>query len=144
MSSDLMILKWIHINAEPAAVWDVLVNPEKISQYFTGAETITNWLPGSEILFIHQYQQQEFINKGIILNFETNRLLRYTYWTAFSGTEDKPENYTTITYTLTALDNSTELAFSQANFKNIEWYKALETGWDTVLAGMKEIAEKQN
>lgn len=142
MNVNLIISKSIIIASNPSAVWDVLINPEKIKQYFTGAETLTNWQPGGEIIFIHNYEQQEFRNKGVILNFETNHLLRYTYWTAFSGSEDKPENYTVITYILTTVDNMTKLSFTQTNFKNKEWYTALETGWDIVLAKIKEIAEK--
>ena len=87
---------------------------------------------------------EEFINKGVILNFEPNKLLRYTYWTCFSNTEDKPENYTTITYDLTEINNSTKLILTQTNFKNVEWYKALEIGWDQVLEKMKELAEGNN
>ena len=40
-------------------------------------------------------------------------------------------------------DNKTKLTFTQTNFKNKEWYEALETGWDMVLVKMKEIAERQ-
>lgn len=142
MSQDLIISKSIIIDSDSAGVWDVLINPEKIGQYFTGAETFTDWQPGSEIIFVHNYEQQEFRNKGVILNFETNRFLRYTYWTAFSSLEDKPENYTIITYILTTVDDNTKLTFTQTNFKNKEWYEALKIGWDIVLAKMKEIAER--
>lgn len=83
-----------------------------------------------------------FINKGVILNFEPNHLLRYTYWTAFSNTIDSTENYTTITYTLTEMNDKTKLIFTQTNFKNEAWYKALKVGWDVVLSKIKEIAEE--
>lgn len=141
MKPDPIISKSIEINASPSAVWDTLINPEKIKEYFTGVETITDWQVGSEIVFIHQYEQQEFRNKGIIFKFEKNHLLQYTYWTAFSKTEDKPENYTSITYTIALIDGKTELHFTQTNFKNKEWYEALQVGWDTVLTKIKEISE---
>jgi len=142
MSVDLIISKSIDINSDPSKVWDTLINPEKIKQYFTGAETVTDWQIGSEIVFIHNYEEQEFKNKGVVLNFDTNRLLRYTYWTAFSNSEDKPENYTTITYSLTEINNKTKLSITQTNFKSVEWYQSLEMGWDVVLAKIKEISEK--
>ncbi len=132
MTPDLIISKSIDIYSKPSQVWDVLINPEKIKQYFTGAETLTDWQTGSEIVFIHKYEGQEFKNKGVILNCDTNQLLRYTYWTVFSICEDKPENYTTITYNLTENNDTTKLTLTQTNFKNKEWYRGLETGWDIV------------
>jgi hypothetical protein len=102
------------------------------------------WQVGSEITFTHIYEGKEFINKGVILNFDPNKLLRYTYWTAFSNTEDKPENYTTITYDLTEMSDKTQLRLTQTNFKSAEWYKALEIGWNQVLEKMKELAEGSN
>lgn len=144
MSTDLMISKSIVIFSTASKVWEVLISPEMIRQYFTGAETETSWQIGSEITFTHIYEGKEFKNKGVILNFEPNRVLRYTYWTAFSNTEDKPENYTTITYNLTEIDDKTILSLTQTNFKNAEWHKALEIGWDQVLEKMKELAEGNN
>jgi uncharacterized protein YndB with AHSA1/START domain len=124
------------------AVWDTLINPEKIAQYFTGAETITNWQIGTEVVFIHHYEGRVFTNKGIVLDFNPNHLLSYTYWTTFSNTEDKPENYTVITFRLAAINDITRLTLSQTNFKDEAWYKGLETGWDMILKKIKEIAEK--
>ena len=141
MSLDLTILKAININSAPAKVWEVLTNPEMIDQYFIGAKTITNWEIGSAIKFIHVYEGKEFINKGVILAFNPGHLLSYTYWTAFSNTEDRTENYTTITYTITRVNDITKLTLKQTNFKSTEWYQGLETGWNTVLAKIKEIAE---
>ena len=138
----MTILKSIDIDSSSGKVWDVLTNPEMIREYFTGAETITNWKIGSEVVFIHIYEGKEFKNKGIIVDFDPGHLLSYTYWTAFSNTEDKPENYTTILYTLTEISNQTRLTLKQTNFKNAEWFHGLETGWDTVLAKIKEIAER--
>jgi len=142
MNPELTISKSIDINSDPSRVWDTLINPEKIKQYFTGAETVTDWQVGSQIAFIHNYEGQEFINKGVILNFAVNRILQYTYWTAFSNTEDKPENYTTITYSLAEMNHKTKLMLTQTNFKSEEWYKGLEIGWDIVLAKIKEISER--
>ena len=141
MPTDLVISKSIDIFSPATKVWDVLTNPEMITQYFTGAETVTSWQVGREITFTHVYEGKEFKNKGVILNFEPNKLLRYTYWTFFSNTEDKPENYTTITYDLTGVSDKTQLRLTQTNFKNAEWYEALEIGWDQVLEKMKQLAE---
>jgi uncharacterized protein YndB with AHSA1/START domain len=142
MSQDLIISKSIDINTSPDKIWEVLINPEMIAQYFPGAKTITSWKIGSEIIFLHTYEGQEFKNKGIILDFNPMHSLSYTYWTAFSKTEDKPENYTTIIFTITESNGITNLALKQSNFKNVEWYQGLEIGWHTVLSKIKELSEK--
>jgi len=142
MNPDFTIFKSIDIKSSPAKVWEVLTNPDLIKEYFTGAETITDWQIGSEIIFIHTYEDQEFRNKGIIIDFSPNHILRYSYWTAFSKTDDKPENYTTITYALTKINDKTNLTLRQTNLKDLEWYKGLEIGWNTVLDKIKEIAER--
>ena len=141
MNPVLKISKSININSVPSLVWDALINPAKIKQYFTGAETITDWKVGSQIIFTHTYVGKVFINKGVILDFDSNRLLRYTYWTPFSNTEDKPENYTIITYFLTDRNDSTNLMLTQTNLKNEEWYLNLEIGWNTVLSKIKDLVE---
>ena len=141
MNPVLKISKSININSVPSLVWDALINPAKIKQYFTGAETITDWQVGSQIIFTHTYEGKVFINKGVILDFDSNRLLRYTYWTPFSNTEDKPENYTIITYLLTDRNDSTNLMLTQTNLKNEEWYLNLEIGWNTVLSKIKDLVE---
>jgi uncharacterized protein YndB with AHSA1/START domain len=142
MLSDLRIFKVIDVNASLSAVWDVLVNPAKITLYYTGAETITNWQVGAEVLFIHQYEGKAFTNKGIVLENIPNHLLSYTYWTFFSNTGDDPENYSVIIFKIETSGNNTKLTFTQSNFRNEAWYKGLQTGWDMVLAKMKDIAEK--
>jgi uncharacterized protein YndB with AHSA1/START domain len=142
MFNDLRISKSVDINATAPAVWDTLINPEKIALYFTGAETVTTWQIGTEIVFTHHYEGKVFANKGIVLDYNPNYSLSYTYWTAFSNTADKPENYTVIIFGLTALNDGTRLALTQSNFKNEAWFKSLETGWDMVLDKIKEIAER--
>jgi uncharacterized protein YndB with AHSA1/START domain len=141
MDNEFAISKFIGINSSLPEVWEALVNPDKICQYFTGAETISDWQIGSEILFNHEYEGDKFTNKGRILAFQPNQLLIYTYWTKYSQTEDLPENYTTISYAIDGLDNMTTLTLTQSNIKNLQWFEGLQTGWDTVLAKIKEIAE---
>lgn len=144
MPDELKIFKSIDIHATAPEVWNALISPEKIVQYFFGAETITNWEVGTPVLFKHEYEGQKFINRGIVLAYQPNELLSYTYWTAFSNTEDRPENYTIIAFWLSFIDNKTVLTLTQTNFKDEAWYQGLQTGWDMVLDKIKEIAENNS
>ena len=58
-----------------------------------------------------------------------NQRISYNYWTAFSGLDDKPENYSLITYTIVDKgNNQIELSWIQKGFANEEGYKHSEGG----------------
>jgi uncharacterized protein YndB with AHSA1/START domain len=136
------INKSIEINTIASKVWNALINPDIITQYFPGVETITNWKVGSELIFVHHHQGKQMKDKGTILDFVPPHLLRHTYWTPFSGLEDNPGNYTTVTYSLAEENHKTILTVTQTNFNNEEWYKNSLAGWDDVLSTIKQIVER--
>src|SRR4051812_9473220 len=90
----------ISIQAPPTRVWEALTDPEQIKQYFFGTEAISDWKVGSPLIFKGIWEGKEYVDKGIILELEQNKKLKYNYWSSFSGTEDIPENYAHITYEL--------------------------------------------
>jgi hypothetical protein len=73
-----------------------------------GTETSTDWKVGSKITFQGFYNEHQYCDKGAILENVPAKSLRYSYWSGFSGLEDKPENYATITYTLEQKDRETK------------------------------------
>ena len=143
MKHDLVVAKSIDIHASPSKVWEALTNPAIIKEYLYGTEAITDWKVGSEVIFQGEYQGQKYRDKGLVVENDLNRLLSYRYWTAFSGLEDKPENYSLTTYTLTPKsDQVTTLTWAQKGFANEEGYKHSENGMDAFLANFKAIAER--
>ena len=136
------ITKSIEINTASSKVWNALINPDIITQCLPGVEIVTDWKVGSELIYVHARQGQRTSDRGIILDFVPTHLLRHTYWTPFSGLEDKPENYTTIAYSLAEVDNKTILTVNQTNFNSEEWWKNSQAGWDYVLTTIKQIVER--
>jgi hypothetical protein len=59
-----------------------------------------------------------------------------------SGKEDKPENYATVTYSLSKKDNATVLTLTQDNNNNEKAKDSSTKNWKTVLAKLKEVVEK--
>lgn len=131
----------IEINAAPAAVWDAIVDPEKVKQYFFGTNIASDWQPGSAITFSGEFQGQQYVDKGIIKAIIPEMLLQYDYWSGFSGLEDKPENYSLVTYTLEATGTGTRLTIGQQGFPNEDAKKHGEGGWAQVLQGLKQVVE---
>lgn len=133
--------KSITINASKADVWDALVNPEKIKKYLFGTETKTDWEVGSPIVFSGMWDDKPYEDKGKVLAFEPEQTLTYNYWSNLSGTEDIPENYANIAYTVEEQGNETLLTVTQDGFKDDAAVERSEGDWSAVLEELKKIAE---
>ena len=139
---DLIVAKSIDIDATAEEVWDALTDPDIIKKYLYGTKTITTWKPGSSIVFKGEYDGTKYEDKGVVVQNEQGKLLSYEYWSAFTGLEDKPENYSLITYTLAAKNNQhTTLTWTQQGFINEEARKNSEDGMDAFLHSIKETIE---
>jgi uncharacterized protein YndB with AHSA1/START domain len=141
MNKELTITTSIEINADKAKVWDALTNPEKIKIYLFGTETLTDWKTGSEIVFQGEYQGHQYKDKGTILDIKQDELLQYTYWSGFSGLEDKPENYSLVSYKLETANGKTLLTLTQIGFANEDAQQHSQTNWANVLQQIKQLTE---
>jgi uncharacterized protein YndB with AHSA1/START domain len=143
LNNDLISLKSILINSSPEKVWDVLTNPTIISEYLYGAETITDWKVGSQISFVIKFDEQTFVDKGIVVENNQNELLEYKYWSGFCGLEDRPENYSIVTYKLQKMDNITiQFTWQQKGFADEESRQNSENGLLSILEQIKLHSEK--
>lgn len=143
MINELIASKSIEINVEVARVWEVLTNPKFIQEYLYGTETITDWKVGSEILFQGEYNGQKYVDMGVILETVVNELLSYSYWTSFSGLENKPENSSVITYILDAIDpKKTRFTWIQKGHASEENRLSTENQIGELIQNIKRIAEK--
>ncbi|MGZ3750524.1 MAG: SRPBCC domain-containing protein, partial [Mucilaginibacter sp.] len=69
------------------------------------------------------------------------KFVKYSYWSSMSGTEDKPENYANVTYSLLENNGKTVLTVSQDNVKSKESKEHSEQNWQSVFGKMKEMIE---
>lgn len=143
MNKNLKINVSITINANIKKVWDALTNPMVIKEYLFGTETITDWEVGGPIIFQGEWEGKSYKDKGNIIALEQNKLIQYTYWSGFSGLEDKPENYSMVTYKLEESENQTILTLQQVGFSNEHAQKHSETNWTAVLNKIKQIVENK-
>jgi uncharacterized protein YndB with AHSA1/START domain len=129
------------INAPASKVWQALVNPEIIKQYLFNTDVISDWKVGSPIIYRGEWEGKLFEDKGEILAMEPEKLLKSTHWSPLSGVPDSPENYHTVTYTLSDKGKSTEVRITQDNNASEEERAHSEKNWQTVLKGMKDLLE---
>lgn len=144
MNKNLSVTHSVEIEATPEEVWDAMTNPEKIKVYLYGTETITDWKVGSPIIFQGEYQGKRYKDKGNVLENQPNKLLKYNYWSGFSGLEDKPENYFLVTYMIEDLGNGkTVFTWLQEGFRNEDSLKHTQDGLPNMLEQIKDLVEKK-
>ncbi len=135
--------KSISINAPVQAVWQALTDPELVKQYMHGTTMKTGWEVGSPITWEGEWNGNSYQDKGTVLAYEPERLLSTTHWSSMGGTEDKPENYHTVTYVLAGYDGATTLTVRQDNNASQEDADNMaENNWGPVLQGVKSVAER--
>lgn len=72
-----------------------------------------------------------------------NYILKYDYWSGFSGLEDKPENYSIVTYSIEKIyDNQVKFTQTQLGFANEEGQKHSENGLEGILEQIKKMVEE--
>ena len=79
----------------------------------------------------------------MVLENIINDKLSYSYWTGFSGLEDKPENYSIITYELKKTGDETSLTWTQQGYSTEENYKHSLEGIGNLLNEIKKITERE-
>ena len=143
MSRGFEAIKTVVIDAPRAKVWDALTNPAKVKQYLHGTDLSADWTVGSPITWRGEWKGHSYVDKGTVLAVEPERLLRYTHWSSMGGTENRPENYHTVTYELADDGGKTTLALTQDNnATQAEADTMAENNWGPVLQGLKTTAEK--
>lgn len=143
LNNHLISSKSILIHAKPDNVWEVMTNPSLISKYLFGAETITDWQPGSQILFKIAFEDNEFIDKGLVVENIENESLQYKYWSGFCGLDDQPENYSIVSYTLEKIgNNKCKLVWTQMGFVDEQSKTTSESSLENILEQIKSISEQ--
>lgn len=142
MSKSLSLKVSVSINVPKSKVWSALTDPAQIKQYLFGTDTISDWKVGSPIVFRGTWDGKPYEDKGHILELEKNSLLKYNYWSNFSGDKDEPANYSNITYLLTEEKGRTMFTLRQDNIRTKEAQVQSENNWGMVLNKMKNLLEQ--
>jgi uncharacterized protein YndB with AHSA1/START domain len=138
----------VDIDASRSEVWGSLTDPEKIKEYYLGAEVETDWRVGSPITFKGEWDGKSYEDKGEILEVEPERKLAYSHWSPTGGKPDAPENYHVVAITLDDQNGGTHVTLRQSNLEggatgedraNREHY---EKNWKQMLSGLKKTTER--
>ena len=145
MAKRFVAEKQITIRASADAVWRALTDPTRVKRYLHGTNMETNWRVGSPITWKGEWKGKPYEDKGTVLAVEPKKLLRTTHWSPMGGSEDKPENYHTVTYELAERGGDTILTLKQDNNATQEEADTMaEKNWGPVLEGLKAVAEQKS
>ncbi len=136
--NDYLAQAEIDIDATPERVWEVLTDPVQLKELWFGSDVETDWAVGSPITWSGEWERKPFQDKGEILEVDPGRVLRFTHFSPLTGQDDVPENYHTLTWTLTG---STHLTLTQDNNASPEEVEHATGMWTTLLEKVKSAAE---
>lgn len=142
----------VTINGTLSQVWDMLTNPQKTKLYMFGCETVTDWKPGSELLWSGVYEGRAMVfAKGYVLEIIPEKLLKYSVIDPNATYPHIPENHLNITYKLSEKDGHVQLTVSQDGFetaadgeKRFEEVSNKGEGWNPILLEIKKLIETAN
>lgn len=133
----------IVFNAPKEKVWEAIVNPALVKQYFFGTDLSATWEVGGIIYFRGVYEGTPYEDKGIITALKENEFLKYNYKSSWDDSPDIPENYAPIEYRLTEENGITQLEIMQGSDTQ-EKADHSAGNWDFILKNMKELVESRN
>ena len=147
----MIVKNSITINADAVKVWDVLTNPTQTKKYMFGCQTVSDWQPGSALLWKGMYEGEEMVFvKGYILEIVPKRLLKYSVIDPNAVYPDSPENYLSVEYKLENKNGAMLLTVIQDGFEGAaEGEKRFRDsynngeGWNPLLVQIKKIAEEE-
>jgi hypothetical protein len=140
MSFPQVFHKSTTIHAGVAAVWDILTSHTEQWVSDEPIEVTMGYIAGSEIRFEGLHKNEPYLAKGIILAFEEEKKFSYTFWNTITGTPDSPEYYATIEFSLSPIENGTQLEFTQRNFSSEVEFRHYAHYWNITLDYIGKMA----
>lgn len=137
------ITKSVAINASPAKIWDVIINPATSRQWASafseGAYVETDWLEGSDVTW--KDNDGNVGAKGVVEVHEPASLLRISYEEETEIAGDPPTTAYSETYSVTEENLQTRLII-QAGPLRVKDSDMHTPMWNSALEKIKYLAEK--
>lgn len=131
----------VRVAASPVQVWSALTEPSLVAEWMLGSQVSTTWLPGSPITWSGEYEGRRFEDKGEVLEVRPGEKLVMTHFSPLGGAPDSPENYHTLTFSLSEEPDGTLVELEQDNNPTPDAAEHSKQNWDAMLAGLKRVAE---
>ena len=142
MDRNLKLTESVTIHAPVAEVWKAVTDARSVQKFMWGTHVRSDWKEGSSITFEGEYRGKAYKDKGTILDIEKEKRMKYSFLSG--GNEDRPENYSLITYDFSEKDGLTTLTLTQEGAKDQKALEHSKQGWKSILGNLKKTVEKEN
>jgi uncharacterized protein YndB with AHSA1/START domain len=139
--SETVVTRTVDIDAPAPTVWQTLT--ERMPAWLTEhpVRIDTDWRVGGPIVFAITEHGATRTDKGVVLAFEEDKVLRYSHWSPVSEVPDLPEAYTIIELRLETDGARTRLTVTHANLATWVMLKHCAFYWTVALNVIKKLAE---
>ncbi|MEW1954742.1 SRPBCC domain-containing protein [Terrabacter sp. NPDC080008] len=133
----------VKVDATPQEAWRALTDPELVSTWMVGTEVSTDWRVGSPITWQGEIDGRPYQDKGEVLEADPPRRLSVTHYSPLMGQEDRPENYHTVTYTITGdgMSGGTTVTLEQDGNTSQEQAEQFSRNWQSMLEALRSTVE---
>ena len=139
------IHKNIVIRTRSEALFEALTSSDQITQYYPIHKVESNWRVGDFIIYEGSFQGVDFIHSGYIEKLISPYTYSYKYWSYHHRTENKIENYVSMSYRIKPIKNGCHLFIKQKNFPAGGMFHYMDrVGWDFLLRSLKRYIESKN
>jgi uncharacterized protein YndB with AHSA1/START domain len=145
MHTKLTVKRSIQIHGDVKKVWKALTDPTYMPHYMYGCTAITEWHPGSTIVWMNLKEGKAYV-KGHIVQHIPHMILQYTTFDLNNPAyKDIPRNYAVFSWELEENNGVTTLTVTQTGFEYMqdgkERFKQASESEDDVLHKIKAIVE---
>jgi uncharacterized protein YndB with AHSA1/START domain len=141
MKRELKLVISIDIKARPEDIWFALTDEEMVANFFWGAQIDSDWEKDSLITFSGSSDGIAYEDKGIILEIEPAKKLKYSYWSSLTEVWCDPDDFSIVTYDIEKKYNSCTLNVTQEGFVDEYARDEARKYWEEILAGIKKLLE---
>ncbi len=131
----------IDVDAPRERVWAALTEPDLIADYMMGSRVQTDWQRGSPITWAGEWEGKPYEDKGEVVAVDEPNRIEVTHWSPLTGTDDAPENYHTLVYTLDDAAGGTEVTLTQDNNGDDKEVRHNTDNWSQMLGQLKRHVE---
>lgn len=131
----------IYIRTTPERLWAALTQPEFTARYFHGTHVVSDWKPGSPVIYRYADGRGD-VMKGEVIESDPPRKLVIS-WRFVTRPEFEAEKPSRATFEILDKGNGVvQLAVTHDDFPpDSETFRAINPGWPPILSSLKSLLE---
>jgi len=137
----------VDVAAPRRAVWNVLTSNGARPEIMFGAEIVSDWRIGSQIVWRVEWEGKQVEDHGRVIELDDREepwRIVLTHFSPLSGLPDAPENYHTLRFELDQVPSGTRITLDQDNNPTREAAEHSQANWARMLEGVKTVVERES